>query len=176
MGAGRSPELAALIGRRRALGLDLFDEEWEGAYHVSPAAHPWHGLLDQQVAVVFQPLVEAVGLTMSGPFNLGEPHDYRVPDRGIHREVPSTVWVSSAPLVVEVLSPDDESLAKLGFYAARGVDEVVIVDPERRSVSWLALTGDRYHEVDRSTLLGVGVAEVARFIAFPAAPQNPVDP
>lgn len=36
----RPQELVALIERRQALGLDTYDEVWEGTYHVAPAAHP----------------------------------------------------------------------------------------------------------------------------------------
>jgi Uma2 family endonuclease len=37
--------------------------------------------------------------------------------------------VPTAALVVEIVSPGDESYKKLDFYAAQAVDEVVIVDP-----------------------------------------------
>ena len=73
----------------------------------------------------------------------------------------------SAALVVEVVSPDDETWAKLGFYAAHSVDEVVIVDPKDRSVTWLALTQGRYVDVKSSALLGVSVDQVASQIAWP---------
>lgn len=36
------PEVEAYLARRRELGQDLYDEVWEGTYHVAPAAHPWH--------------------------------------------------------------------------------------------------------------------------------------
>ncbi len=161
------PEVEALIRRRRTLGLDRYDEVWEGEQHMAPAPHPWHGVLDQRVAVAFQPTVEAAGLTMTGPFNLGAPDDYRVPDRGVHRRVPATVWVPGAELVVEILSPDDESWDKLGFYAARGVGEVVIVDPDARSITWLALGPDRYAPTEHSSLLRVPVAGIVASIEFP---------
>jgi Uma2 family endonuclease len=161
------PELEAMIERRRALGHDRYDEVWEGEYHVAPAPHPWHGVLDQRVAVVFQASVEAAGLVMSGPCNLGAPGDYRVPDRAVHRAVPATTWVPTAVLVIEVVSPDDESWAKLAFYAARGVEEVVIVDPATRSVRWLALRDDRYEPVEHSAVLGIAIVDLVARIEFP---------
>ena len=59
-----------------------------------------------------------------GKFNLGESeHDYRVPDGGVHRERPRGVWLATAAIVVEIVSPGDESMEKLPFYARQRVDE-----------------------------------------------------
>ena len=76
----RPPELDALIARRRSLGLDTHDEVWKGEYHMAPSAHSSHGWLDQQLAELLGPLARAAGLGGTGPFNLGEPDDFRVPD------------------------------------------------------------------------------------------------
>ena len=48
----RPRELEGLIQRRRALGIDTFDEVWEGSYHMAPAAHPAHGYVGTQLAVL----------------------------------------------------------------------------------------------------------------------------
>jgi hypothetical protein len=45
----RPRELEGLIQRRRALGIDAFDEVWEGSYHAAPA-HPAHGYVELIVA------------------------------------------------------------------------------------------------------------------------------
>jgi hypothetical protein len=44
-------ELKELIQRRRALGLDRFDEVWEGSYHVAPMARWRHGYLAAAVLI-----------------------------------------------------------------------------------------------------------------------------
>lgn len=163
------PEVAALIERRKALGLDLHDEVWEGEYHMAPAPHPWHGTVDSRVGATLSRFAMARGLIDTSPFNLGEPDDYRVPDRGVHRARPTETYVATAALVVEVLSPHDESWEKLGFYAAHGVDEVVVVDPQTRVVTWLAREGDGYAPTERSEVLGCTVAEFVGEIAFPEA-------
>ncbi len=163
----RPTELDALVERRRALGLDLHDEEWEGDYHMAPAAHPSHGYLDDELAVLLRPLARQAGLVGSGPFNLGEAHDYRVPDRGLHRAVATTTFVPTAALVVEIVSPDDETPNKLDFYAAHGVDELLIVSPSERSVRWLALEDGCYVATDESSLVGVSADELASRIEWP---------
>jgi Uma2 family endonuclease len=163
----RPAELQALINRRHAQGLDLFDEVWEGEYHMAPYAKFRHGQIDQMVAELLGPLARAAGLVPSGPFNLGSPDDFRVPDRGIHRSPTDGAWVSTAAIVVEILSPDDETYDKLPFYARRGVDEVLIFDHDERRVHVLARRGDRYEEIDRSTLLAAGVDALTEHIAWP---------
>lgn len=51
----RPPVVEAWLEERRAKGLDGLDEVWEGEYVVAPMAHPRHGLVDQQVAVILGP-------------------------------------------------------------------------------------------------------------------------
>lgn len=46
-------------------------------------------------------------------------------------------WHHTAALVVEIVSPNDKAWDRLDFYAARGVDELLIVDPAQRAISWL---------------------------------------
>ncbi len=114
----RPAEVEAFLDRRRALRQDLFDEIREGAYHVAPASHPWHGYVDNVLAELLGPYAKSAGLVGTGPFNLGQADDYRVPDRGYHRTLPSVIWVATAAIVVEVVSPDDETWAKFEFYAS----------------------------------------------------------
>lgn len=160
------PDLAAMIERRHELGLDLYDEVWEGEFHVAPApTHP-HADLDQQLAEILGPLARRAGLRGSGPFNLGEPDNFRVPDRGLHRQL-GGAWLATAAMVIEIVSPDDESWHKLDFYAAHGVDEVLIVDPAERSVILLRLTGGRYDRAADSVLLGVPLRQIAERIDWP---------
>jgi Uma2 family endonuclease len=102
-------------------------------------------------------------------FNLGEAHDYRIPDGGLLRERTNRVYAPTAALVVEIVSPDDESWNKLPFYAAHHVDEVLIVDPQQRSTDWLALDTDTgaYHATQHSALINLGPAALAEQIDWP---------
>ncbi len=163
----RPAELDALLARRRAIGADLYDEVWDGEYHTAPGPSGAHGWLDAELAVVLHPLARRAGLFATGPFNLGDPDNYRVPDRALRRVAPTAMWNPTAALVVEIVSPGDETWAKVPFYAERGVDEVVIVDPETRQVTWLARREARYEEVDHSAVLDVAVADVVAQITWP---------
>jgi Uma2 family endonuclease len=161
--------LEALQERRRRAGLDRFDEVWEGVLHMVPAPLGEHADISQQLAEVLGPLARAAGLTATiAEFNLGvADDDFRVPDGGIHRTRPRGVWHTTAALVVEIVSPGDESWQKLPFYAAHQVDEVLIADPADHTVHWLALTDGEYREVRRSGLLDIGPAELAERIDWP---------
>ncbi len=162
-------EFEALLERRRQLGQDLLDEVWEGVYHMNLAPHSRHSAIQQQLAVLLDsPAREARLAPRLGIFNLGEEGDYRMPDGGLLRPGPDAVYLPTAAIVVEILSPGDESWDKLGFYAAHRVDELVIVDPCERRVQWLALTasGD-YQPVEQSALIALGPAQLADRIDWP---------
>jgi Uma2 family endonuclease len=161
-------ELAELIARRRRLGQDLFDEVWEGVLHMNPAPRGAHGAIETQLTMVLGPLAKSAGLVLTGQFNVGESEqDYRVPDLGMHRNFSDRVWYPTAALVVEIVSPGDESFKKLDFYAGHGVEEVLIVDPAEKTVSWLALETGEYKHVKRSRLIALGATELAEQIDWP---------
>jgi Uma2 family endonuclease len=77
------------------------------------------------------------------------------------------VWQSTAAVVVEIVSPGDESWKKLPFYAAHHVDEVLILDPEKHAVHWLGLSGGEYSPIERSALIDLGASELAERIDWP---------
>lgn len=162
------PAVEALLEERRLAGADRHDEMWDGVLHVAPAPRDVHALLAQQLAVLLDPVARAAGVVPSAEFHLGVERDYRVPDLGLHREQSWGTRAASAALVVEILSPGDETLAKLPFYAAHDVDEVLIIDPDDRSVRWLSLVpGGGYSDIDRSGLVNLSAAELAAQIDWP---------
>jgi Uma2 family endonuclease len=161
--------LEDLRERRRRSGLDRRDEVWEGVLHMVPAPSGPHSSIEWQLAQMLRPLAQQAGLHAGGGFNLGaDEHDYRVPDGGLHRTPPLGTWHPTAALVLEIVSPGDESWEKLPFYADHGVEEALIVDPQQRSISWLGLAGGEYRPIDRSGLIDLGVEELARSIEWPA--------
>ena len=161
-------EFEQLLERRRKLGQDLLDEVWEGVYHMNPAPHRRHAHIAQQLAVRLDGPAREAGLQpMISIFNLGEANDFRVPDGGLFRPGPDAVFMPTAALVVEIVSPGDESWDKLDFYAAHGVDELLIVDPQKRTVDWMSLTAGRYGAIERSRLIDYGPADLAERIDWP---------
>jgi len=160
-------EFEALLERRRRLGQDLFDEVWEGVLHMNPAPHSRHGRLEWQLAGILAPLVADTELRALGQFNLGGEGDYRVPDGGLVRPDRDAVYLPTAALVLEIISPGDETWEKLDFYAAHGVEELLIVDPEQKVVSWMGLEAGEYKHLKRSRLVELGAAELAARIDWP---------
>jgi Uma2 family endonuclease len=161
-------EFEALLERRRRNGADTHDEIWEGVYHVTRAPTMAHAMVAARLAELLGPLARDAGLTLSAEFNLGQEDDFRVSDLGLHRAPSLGAWHSTAALVVEVVSIGDETRDKLPFYAAHGVDEILIVDPQQRTVEWLALTEHDYRPVDESRLIRSGPAELASGIEWPS--------
>ncbi len=161
-------EFEALLERRQRLGQDLLDEVWEGVYHMNPAPHGRHADVQQQLAELLAPIARQTGLLPRiGIFNLGQADDYRVPDGGLLRPGADQLYYPTAALVLEIVSPGDESWAKLDFYAAHGVDELLIVDPQERRVHWLALREREYRPIEQSALIALGPVELAARIDWP---------
>ena len=163
------PELEALLERRRQAGVDRLDEVWQGVRHMVPGPSFEHARISQQLAVLLDgPARDGGLLAAMSEFNLGESEqDFRVPDGGLHRPGAAGVWLSTAAVVVEVLSPGDESWQKLGFYAEHDVDEVLLVDPAERTVTWLALHDGEYEPVQRSRLIDLGPTELVDRLDWP---------
>lgn len=164
---GREPVIEAWLQERRALGLDGRDEVWEGVYHVVPHEHGRNGAVAMDLVGLLREPARAAGLRPGGSFNLGEPDDFRVPDLGFHRGSPNALYFPTAALVIEVLSPDDETFAKFDFYARHGVDELWVVDPLEHTVRTWTLRDGSYEEVDASPLLGMTAADVVGQIDWP---------
>lgn len=156
------------LARRRALGQDRLDEVWEGEYRVAPAPSGRHAKIDDRLGRVLGPIADRVGLEGATTCNIGRDGDYRVPDRAYFREGGDDVWNPTAAIVVEILSPGDESHAKLGFYFRVGVAEVLIVDPVAVEVEWLVRGEEAFEHADGSTLLGITGQELAAAIDWPA--------
>ncbi len=143
------------IQERRRLGLDIRDEEWCGIYHAVPPATLNHQRLLTDVLVFLMLLQDGLGggeiVLECGVFR--GPNDYRVPDlvyvaSGNERVVGRAGITGGAPdLVLEILSPEDETYAKFDFYAAVQVPEVVVLDPVKRAAEVWRLDGATYRAV-----------------------------
>jgi Uma2 family endonuclease len=157
------------LAERRSLGQDRHDEVWEGEYRVSPGPDGRHADVDHQLVAILGPLARLASLTGRTACNIGEPSDFRVPDQAYFRGREGLVWYPTAAIVVEILSPGDESRRKFGFYHRFGVEEVLIVDPDARTVEWFARDGDTFRPADGSSILGTTSVELVAAIDWPDA-------
>ncbi len=115
------------------------------------------------------PHADAAQLEITGGIAIGaDDDDYRVPDLTLLRPGSQPQRNDTAALVIEIVSPDDKSWDKLPFYAARRVDELVIVDPAKHSVDWVVRAGDRYESTARSGLIELGPEQLAEQLDWPA--------
>lgn len=124
-----------LLEDRRRRGIDRWDEMWEGVLHMVPPPSGRHQDVARDLFLTLAPLAKALGLVPwyeTGLFRPGVDDDYRVPDQMYtRRELVTDRGVDGpADLVVEIRSPHDETDQKLPWYAALGVREVLVLDPE----------------------------------------------
>jgi len=159
-------EFQQLLDQRRQWGAGVHDEVWEGVLHMAPAPHGRHANVQLQVLRRLAAAADQTQLIALAELNLGRPDDYRVPDGGLQRPGPDLLYYPTAALVLEVISPGDQTSEKIGFYAAHQVDELLIVDPEAHTITWQGHHGDQYRPVAYSHLIELGAAELV--INWPA--------
>lgn len=137
---------AELLRQRRTAGVDRWDEMWEGVLHMVPPPSARHQRLGMELALVLAPLAKACGLVPFYETGLfGRDEDYRVPGQTYARPelVTDRGVEGAAELVVEILSPGDETYDKLNWYASLGVTEILVVDPDTRVVELFASRAER---------------------------------
>jgi Uma2 family endonuclease len=152
--------LTSLIADRKRLGLDSHDEVWNGEYHMAPAPSFQHGRIAAAFVLLLHEPATSKGFQVGLEFNLGEPHNYRIPDLGVHRGSPHGVWFSTAAMVIEVRSPHDESFEKFDFYFDHGVEEVIIADLESLEVTLYCRGEGSFEATDRSKLLDLTLHDI----------------
>jgi Uma2 family endonuclease len=126
-----------LLEERRRLGVDRWDEMWEGVLHMVPPPAERHQSLGSALLAVLHPLARARGLKAA--YEIGfflADDDFRVPDLAVYRpdQASPRGLEGRAELVVELVSPGDDSRAKLPWYLAHGVREVVLIDRDSLAV------------------------------------------
>ena len=155
------PELVDVLARRHQLGLDGCDEWWEGVYRVVTGPSPEHGTIVLELGAFLLPLARAARRHVGAQANIGQDKvDCRVPDLAVWGpDTPrtSTAFLASADLVVEILSPGEQSGAKLDFYGRWRVAEYLEIDLHGRTLTLLCRTGEAWATSHRSDVLGFDV-------------------
>ncbi|MGI8411810.1 MAG: Uma2 family endonuclease [Solirubrobacteraceae bacterium] len=155
-----------LLAQRARFELDRHDEVWDGVLHMIPPPSYEHERLLTKLVRLLGPVADAAGLELVGGVGVGgSKDDYRVPDLSLHRPAAAQPqWNPTAALAIEIVSPGDKSWDKLPFYATHNVDELLIIDPAKRTVGWFALEQGEYRPTERSRLVEFGPAELAERI------------
>lgn len=118
--------------------------------------------------VVLAPEARRAGVRGIGLFNLGvDKNDYRVPDGGWLRGEAKGLYVATAAVVLEVLSPHDETFAKFDFYARHRVEEILVAHPTERWVRCYARHGLAYQQVEAGTVFAFSMQRLAAEIDWP---------
>ena len=176
---GLSSPASAPLERRRRGGVELVREIRNRGGRVMSGVDVERGAVLAQVAGVLSRRARFAGLTPSG----GEPIviESEKGDTGaewcLHRRGAAEWSLSTAALVVRVGAPAGADNAQLRRYAQHDVEEVVIVDHERRTIEWLALNGGgAYSPVTRSKLINCDPAELGKKIEWPCKIDREVQP
>lgn len=158
------PALSArLIAQRHEHGADLFDEVWEGVYVMAPAPNDEHQGIATRLARVFVEAIEDAALgKVRNTINLAArvedwEQDYRVPDlavflTGAAAVCHGTYWTGGPDLVVEIVSPYDQTREKIDFYNQVGARELLIIDRDPWQIELLRRTHGKLSAVGVSTL------------------------
>ncbi len=128
-----------LIAKRRAAGGDKYDEVWEGVYVMAPMANDEHQYLVKELTIILGIAIDWAGLGETRPgVNVSDRPDdwtsnYRVPDVAVflndtQAENRDTFWYGGPDFGIEIVTPNDQSLDKLPFYASVGTRELMLVD------------------------------------------------
>lgn len=128
-----------LIEDRRRKGLDHHDEVWEGVYVIMPGPNDEHQNLVRGLTVALSLGVQDAGLGQVRPgMNISDrvedwEHNYRVPDFAIFLNDSSaichdTFWYGGPDFAIEIVSRNDRSREKFGFYASIGTRELLLIE------------------------------------------------
>src|SRR5712691_10577771 len=116
------------LTRRRSIGLDRWDEMWDGVLHMTPAPSLEHQrILDELIIFLGRHLaITGRGILRSGINVIRQDDDYRIPDLTFvaagHENLfhQDGVRGGGPDGVIEIRSPEDETYDRLPFYAALG--------------------------------------------------------
>jgi len=130
-----------VIAERKRLGLDRWDEVWDGVYVVMTEPNNEHQKFVLKLAMALEANVDQLGRGETFPgCNVSDRtadwrENYRCPDVAVYLDGNPAIdrdthWQGGPDLAIEIVSPGDRSREKLGLYAAVGTREVLIIDRE----------------------------------------------
>lgn len=140
-----------MIARRRRLGLDKFDEVWNGVYVMAPLANDEHQDVVGGLDALFREVIQSrkLGVTRPGvnvsDRRVGWKKNFRCPDVAVFLKDTNAVncdahWFGGPDFAVEVVSPGENVTKKLGFYAKVVTRELLILNRTPWKLSLYRLT------------------------------------
>jgi Uma2 family endonuclease len=151
-----------MIARRRRLGIDHWDEVWDGVYVMAPAADNQHFEVAADLLTVLVECVRRPGLGRVMPgINISDRKEgwrknFRCPDvtvflTGTAAEDCGKFWYGGPDFAIEIVSPHDRTRKKIPFYEKVGTRELLIVDRRPWQLTHFCLLNGKLCEVGRST-------------------------
>lgn len=138
-----------MVEERRERGIDKHDEIWEGMYVMSPGPSNEHQRLVGELFDILKQVVKPFGGRAFPGANVTDrerdwENNYRIPDIAIvlpecKAQDIGQAWFGGPDFLVEVRSPYDKTMEKLGFYASVGVRELLVVDRDSKELELIAL-------------------------------------
>jgi len=157
--------LNSIIKERKRLGIDRYDEVWEGMYVMPSMPNNVHQELLDDLGDVLTEVVKQAGLGKKYQgANVSDrrkrwKQNYRVPDMVVvlnnSRAVDCGTYFFGGPdFLVEVESPGDDTEEKVPFYSKIGVRELLIIHCDSRTLRLLRLEDQELLLVQPTLLKG----------------------
>jgi Uma2 family endonuclease len=151
-----------MIARRKAHGLDRYDEVWNGVYVMPPMPNnEHHALVTRVVSILADVLPIDEGIAYAG-VNVsdrvkGWKKNYRVPDVCIYlvtnpAQDCGTHWCGGPDWLTEIASPDEDPHEKFEFYESVRVRELLIINRDPWSIDLYQLQAGKLVLVGKSDL------------------------
>ena len=143
------------LAYRRSIGLDRWDEMWDGVLHMTPSPSLEHQRIFDELILFFGRHI-SIGdrgtfRSMINVFRDAQGWtNYRIPDLTFVASGREYVFHEDGvrgggpDAVIEIRSPNDETYDKLPFYAALGTREVVVIDRDSKRPEIYRLAGSQF--------------------------------
>ncbi len=154
-----------IIQQRKKLGIDLYDEVWEGVY-VMPSlpSLPHQEFVMDLTAILYEIIVKTGAGKVYPGANVsdrrkGWKKNFRVPDVVVvlkdSQAVDCDSFLFGGPdFLVEIQSPGDDTLAKLPFYSQIRVQELLVIHRDTRALQLYRHDGQELAAVAASPYQG----------------------
>jgi Uma2 family endonuclease len=140
---------------RKRIGIDRWDEVWDGVWYMTPAPTFEHQRIVDEMIVFLLPHLKAQGLghLVSGINVLQHAQgwtNYRIPDLTFvaagreHILHEDGVRAAGPDAVIEIRSPGDDTYEKLPFYATIGTREVIVINRDTKQPEIYRLAGNEF--------------------------------